>query len=111
MWKRGLRPEGELMRSLIYEVNKLNETKKDDNMEDGCKGKLIGENEQNIEELELKTKLLGSELEELRNKLPDIDKNESGKQNRKILISFKNQRRLCAKFVKFKCAYSALGAS
>jgi hypothetical protein len=69
----------ELMRKLVTEVKALEGLKRDvvGDGEDDTESKmyLISETEQNVEDLELRVELLGSELEDLRLKLPEHDEN------------------------------------
>jgi DNA repair exonuclease SbcCD ATPase subunit len=59
---------GELMRSLVSEVENLNEAKSQAKGDDD-----LSDLEQNVEDLELKLELVGSELDDLRIKLPQGD--------------------------------------
>ena len=71
-YEEGVAEYSELMRRLVTEVKALETMKKA-----GAADELTRESEQNVEDLELRVELLGSELEELRSKLPHWDEDET----------------------------------
>jgi len=62
----------EIMRQMVAELKSLEEAK-DQDMDTGDSSSVEREHRQNVEELELRIELLGSELEEMQSKLPEND--------------------------------------